>query len=188
MKRREFLKSCLLAPAAPIAVASTEPKPVDKYDDPDYGVYYKTPFSIYTAREIEMMCREWGWFHVESFIPIFEGHKPPYLICKHGTGKFLARNKRQYYMATTFRTCHNYPDGSEQYEKFKDTLKWAAGNYWKPYRDYYFYDVMFEPHYTTIANAEWNKNREEVSCRVILSHIGIGKKDGEPWGTSENNT
>lgn len=195
MKRRAFLKSCLLAPAAPIAVASTESKPVDKYDDPDYGNWWKTADSIFTQREIEMMCREWGWIHVEKFHKKYGDH-PHHWICQAGVGYFTGIDGNEYATQNTFRTMwyETNPYDTKAKEEFKPFLKSIAGDYYGRYRDhYYFYDVILPKEqyhvydaykYVLTGRRDWYsvdgiEDHGKKIYRVILFHMGVSH--GKMW-------
>lgn len=198
MNKRNFLKTGLVGGLFSIVTPSVIAKP-DKYQDPNYGHTFKTQDSVFTVREIEMMCREWGWIHVENFVPFFKDHQPPYFICREGVGKFVGVDGNNYHMWVTFRTQWYSVSPYHPHEKreFKTFLKKIAGDYYGRNREhYYFYDVLMprdqyyvHDAYKDIATGEKIENPSKESMEVhgkrfhnvYLHHLGV--TDGKSWGT-----
>jgi hypothetical protein len=199
MNRRKFLRTSVGLSAVPLVIATTvvASKPVDKYDDPYYGNTWKTTDSIFTVREIEMFCREWGWHHVEHHTKSYAGLMPQNWVCQAGIGRFIGVDGNEYWTHNTFRTQYDRisPYGEKAKEDFKKFLKTIAGDYYfKGKREhYYFYDVLMPPgDYVHDAYHEWNgkevktPSKESLEShgkkygKVILYHMGVSH--GKMWG------
>jgi len=197
MNRRKFLNSLAVVPVVPL-VTSTSFAKKDKYDDPDYGQWWKTVDSVFTVREIEMMCREWGWHHVEKFHKKYDYFDTPqHWVCQAGVGAFTGVDGNEYMTQNTFRTTwyETHPYDRKAKEKFKPFLKKIAGDYyWKGKREhYYFYDVLFprNQYYVHDAYHDWDgKDIKDPSpesiewhgkkiYNVILYHMGV--TNGKMW-------
>ena len=202
MNTRNFLKTIATLPLLTPFISTGKTTPVDKYEDPEYGHWYKTPDSIFTAREINDFCKEWGWIHVDTFIKQtswIDDHKPPYIWCTYGVGQFLGVDGNKYMTWNTYRTQWigevRSTKGKDELKKY---LKSAAGDYyWKGKREhYYFYDVLLTGRGT--YDCQWPKKFEpgyepneaaleyhgQPYYNVILHHMGV--PHGKPWGYIED--
>lgn len=200
MNRRNFLGNLSILPTIPFIgsteVLSKDKASTDKYSDPNYGNTFKTLDSIYTVREIEMMCREWGWIHVESFIRRYEDGNDQNWICQAGVGYFIGIDGNEYCTDNTYRTQWTRINlyNKKEKDEFKPILKRIAGDYYGKHREhYYFYDVLMpqQDYYTYDAYKNWdgsaieNPSKESLEWHgklihnIILYHMGVSH--GKMW-------
>lgn len=167
----------------------------DKYDDLKYGNTWKTIESLFTVREIEMFCREWGWHHIEH-LNLSKWTNPQGWNCAPGSGYFTGIDGNEYHTHQTFRTLHDRisPYDLKGKEELKPILKAIAGDYYGKNREqYYFYDVLM-PIGDYIHNAwkDWDGTfikyppaKESIDChgkkygKLILIHMGVS--NGKMW-------
>ena len=206
MNRRNFVKTAVSLSTIPllgVVPSAASPKPIDKYDDPYYGNTFKTPYSVFTVREIEMMCRKMGWNHIEHFKRKWPDQAPQNYMCRCDSGYFDDKNGKEFMTTTTMRTTwwliSPYDKGSK--EELMSSLTSTEDNglvhYWYPChgrRDYYFYDVTIQnigkydaweckklyPE-SPEPNEYAVRNHGRIIGHLILSHAGIGKIDGVLW-------
>lgn len=194
MNRRNFISSMVTLPVIPM-IGNASLKKSDKYEDPNYGNWFKTPNSKFTMREIEMLCREMGWHHIEIFDKKYDSQTPPYYSFSPGVGYFTAWNGKQYHTINTFRmqwfdfSAWNTVLKNELREVLKCDISTRYGN---PKREYYLYDVVLidvEP-YDVIGWCKLLKEEPTEEAlqsqgkpigKLIYYHLGIDKQTENPW-------
>jgi len=177
----------------------------DKYEDPNYGNTFKTSNSVFTVREIEMMCREMEWNHIENYFKKYDDQKPPYWLCRMGSGYFHDRLGNEYLTYGTSRTSwwEILPSRTDYKERKEELRKWLiskepTGAIYRWYanpenREYYLYDVVLENPWVHDSKelAKLLKNKPEENhpesdgqkhYYLVLFHMAVGKTDRTAWG------